>query len=913
MKVSEKKINSDRGNFDGVAGNKLHGWAWRDGGGKLRLDLLVNGRAFARVTADKYREDLKRAGIGDGYCAFEYEIPDDFLDEKKYEFGAVVADSGYRLPGNDNTFIYKKSSSGELICLEWSSLVGWVNMPKLSGAAAKLLVKDGNSIIGSFLVDLDEGGVSNYRYVLPEQCLDGRPHLFKIIHEDSSEMVGKLAVITPAFLTPITAIQKYAGPYFMGYLSPSGHSRYESLRLQVNRLLAEGVSENLASDLRGLIGAHEQVISGFEKKNNFYNPIIFNKIDAPDVSIVIPAHNKFEVTYNALASILLAHNSLSYEIVLVDDGSEDETLEASQYFRNIKIHRNDVAQGFVKASNAGAKLAVGEYVVMLNNDTEVTSGWLDELVGVFYNFDNVGMSGAKFLYGDGSLQEAGGIVWGNGEPWNYGRNGNPREPKYNYCRDVDYISGACIMLKREVWEQLGGFDEFFAPAYYEDTDLAFRVRSLGLRTIYTPFCEIYHFEGVSNGVATTGGLKRYQLLNAPKFKSRWVSKYKKSGRPSLESADFAKDRNIERRVLFIDNQTPSPDKDAGSYAAIQEMKIFQGLGFKVTFIPENLSYLAEYTKGLQRIGIECIYAPFVLSVNELLEKRGREFDVVYITRYQVAQNVVDGVRKWASHAKILFNNADLHFLREMRAAISKNNKELLDAAAKTRDQELAVMRTVDVVLSYNKIEHVIIQSHNLDQTKVALCPWVVDTVENIPNFTSRDGIAFLGGYGHPPNVEAIEFFVEKVMPLLRLRIPGVNFLVYGSNVPDSFAKYESDDVLIKGWVKDVKDVYDTCRVFVAPLLSGAGVKGKVIGALAHGVPTVLSPIAAEGLDVRDGGEVLMANSPEDWVEAISTLYTDAASWESISGRSRKFVAGNYSRQVGLGLMRDALRLAGYWI
>jgi hypothetical protein len=325
-----------------------------------------------------------------------------------------------------------------------------------------------------------------------------------------------------------------------------------------------------------------------------------------------------------------------------------------------------------------------------------------------------------------------------------------------------------------------------------------------------------------------------------------------------------------------------------------------------------MAYLGQYTESLQRMGVECVYAPFALSPVEFIRERGREFDVVYITRYTVAEKHIKSIREYAPGSRIVFNNADLHFLREMRLAVANQDRGIMEQALRTRDAELAVMRDVDLTLSYNEIEHAVILSHNLDSSLVVKCPWVVEMPPKVPGFDERCDIAFLGGYGHPPNVEAVEFFVYDVMPLLRVRLPGVRFLVYGSNPPKTFEKYECDDVLIKGWIKDVADVYNTCRVFVAPLKTGAGLKGKVVGALAYGVPSVISHVAAEGIGLRNGLEALIARKAGDWVEAISSLYEDDKKWRGISEAARNFAATEYSFSRGRELMAEAMAHVGIY-
>jgi hypothetical protein len=232
---------------------------------------------------------------------------------------------------------------------------------------------------------------------------------------------------------------------------------------------------------------------------------------------------------------------------------------------------------------------------------------------------------------------------------------------------------------------------------------------------------------------------------------------------------------------------------------------------------------------------------------------------------------------------------------------------------KTREEELAIMQQADVTLSYSEVEHAVIASHNLNKTTVARAPWVVSVSEKVASFQEREGIAFLGGFGHPPNAEAVEYFVAFVMPLLRRSMPGVRFHVYGSVLPERLKKLECADVICTGYVKDLGDVFQRHRVFVAPLQTGAGIKGKVLAAMAAGIPTILSPIAAEGTNARDGHDCLVAQAPNDWASSIKRLYDDPELWNKISEASRDFMRREYSFQKGLRVMRDAFEAAGIYL
>jgi glycosyltransferase involved in cell wall biosynthesis len=320
----------------------------------------------------------------------------------------------------------------------------------------------------------------------------------------------------------------------------------------------------------------------------------------------------------------------------------------------------------------------------------------------------------------------------------------------------------------------------------------------------------------------------------------------------------------------------------------------------------NLAHLGVYTRALQRIGIEVIHAPFASSIDDAIQSRGPEFDLVYITRHHVARAVMSLVRKHAPRAKIIFNNADLHFLRELRAALAAKDGDLLRRSRLTRDRELEVMRQADLTLSYSEAEHAVIQSHNFDQSKVAKAPWVAVPADQVAPFSARSDIAFIGSFGHAPNVEAVRFFSSQVMPHLRRRLPGIRFFIYGSQTGPQIEALAADDVIVAGHVDDLAAMFAKARIFVAPLLSGAGLKAKVLCAMAFGVPSVLSPAAAEGVGGQAGTDYQVAQSADEWARAIHALYCDETKWLKASKAGLELVRANYSFEKGLETLRRAL-------
>ena len=750
--------------------------------------------------------------------------------------------------------------------------------------------------------------VLSFRLPLPTHLLDGRAHILQV-RTQSGHLLGSMSGVVPAQLTPWESLQRYAGMPLPAAESPAAADRYRSLATSL-----QAAAQNREQDrTQQLSDAHAIVVEGFERRRTYHARLAFPAVDSPDVSVVIPVYDKFDVTYHCLASLILASNRASFEVIVVDDASSDDTTRLRDVVSGIKVVRSNAGLGFVRSCNLGAEAARGRYVVMLNNDTEPTASWLDELIFAFENFDGVGLAGSKLIYSDGRLQEAGGIVWGSGNPWNYGRGGNERDPRYNYTRQVDFVSGAAIMLPLELWRSLGGFTEDFAPAYFEDTDLAFKVRDAGRKVVFVPSSRVYHFEGMSNGTDVAAGIKRFQEVNRPKFKRRWHRLYRQNGEEGVD-ADLAKDRGVIGRVLFVDAETPRVDMDAGSYAVLQEIRIMQGLGYKVTMLPSNMAYMGRHTEYLQRLGVETVYAPFHNSTHDFLDKRLGEFDLVYITRYYVAAPLIELIRRRNPKVKIALSLCDLHFLRTTREALMRGEgTAAFGDIRRQRDEELALLRAADVGLSYNTTEIAVVESHNGPESRMARLPWIIDVQKAVPPFAARRDIAFLGGYRHMPNIDAVKFFVAEVMPLLQEQLPDMRFLVYGSNMPASFDQLASDTVILKGFVRDVAEVFDSCRVFVAPLRFGAGIKGKVLDSIAAGVPAVLSPVAVEGIPLADGTSVSIARKPSEWARSIHSLYSEKAKWNAMSKAAQAVGRTEFSFEKGRAEMGEVLHDLGLMV
>ena len=895
------KKTASKGQIDSYSGNKLYGWAYDPSDSELEVVVYAGGLKLGKGKAVEFRADLKDAGIGDGKHGYAISIDPVVFDGSKRLITLKNAGTEEVISSNEFYLEVNDVLSGKVTSVEHGCLIGQFHSEIDSSVESHQVTvfADDEPISVCDAVKTDENGNYTFALEIPSKLFDGMPHYITArVNGLPSEFTPYLDVFH-SVLTPWEYIKESHKENNFNVLSKIAGYRYDSLRNHIKSPLQKNAGNDYYQNINL---AHDIVTEGFENRKK-YLLLKLPKVDHPTVSVIVPVYNKFNITYNCLASLVLSHNKVSYEVIVADDCSSDSTKNIGEVFENLGVVRNESNMGFLRNCNNAVKSAKGDYIVFLNNDTEVTSGWLDNMVSAFSTFNKVGAVGAKLIYPNGDLQEAGGIVWNNGQPWNIGNGQNELDPAFNYVRESDYLTGAALMLDKRVWEEVEGFSDEYAPAYYEDTDIAFKVRDKGYRTLFCPHSTVIHYEGMSNGTDLSAGVKKNQVLNAPKFRSKWRKAFKYNGEVG-KNLHTEKDRGTDFRVLMIDHAVPRPDHDAGSYAAVQEMRLLQELGAKITFVPANLAHMGKYTYQLQSQGIEVLNAPFYSSIMQVLRERGEEFDIVYITRYDVAEEVIEHVRTF-TNAKIIFNNADLHFLRELREALARGDEELSGPLA-TRDRELALMRKVDAVLSYNEMEHAVIMSHNLRSDNIYKCPWVLENKRSPVPFQERTGIAFLGGFGHPPNRESVDFFVKKVMPIIRTKSAGIKFHVYGSKVTEDVELLASEDVIIEGFVENLNTVFDTCRVFVAPLLSGAGIKGKVLESIAYGVPSVLSPIAAEATGLMHDHSTMIAESPEDWADMIIRLYEDRLQWQSISDNAADVASREYSKRNGLTKFQKVL-------
>ena len=645
------------------------------------------------------------------------------------------------------------------------------------------------------------------------------------------------------------------------------------------------------------------------------------KLDDPrpvEVSVIVPVYNELAHTMICVLSLLEHATHHRFEVLIGDDCSTDRTIDVVGRIGGVvQLVRHAKNLGFLRNCNETAKSARGKYLVFLNNDTFVQDGWLDGLIGPFERFANAGLVGSMLLSADGRLQEAGGIVWNDGSAWNYGRNDDPDLPRYNYLKDaeapefnylkdVDYCSGCSIAVRHDLWNELGGFDERYSPAYYEDVDLAFSLRARGYRTLYNPQSVLIHHEGATQGRDLNAGIKAYQVQNKKKFAEKWQNVLKANHYAHGEQVLFARDRSREKpRILIVDHYIPQFDRDTGSRTMFAYLKLLVDRGFHVIFWPHNLAFDPIYTRSAQQLGVEVIYGSHhVGKFHHWLDEQGPSLAYALLVRPHIATEYINFLKNFPE-IKLLYFGVDIHFLRMHMEQAYNKSLALQRETKKYEAIERKIWSEVDVIYYPADFEVTFVTKKHPKRVS-RLFPLYLFDPETIEDARRRAGahtnrhdpvVIFCAGFAHPPNIDAAVWLVREIWPRVLVRYPNAKLYLVGSSPTPEVRALESSNVRVTDYVSDtiLEVLYESADIAIVPMRYGGGVKGKIIEAMRFGVPTVTTSVGLQG--IPDGARFLsVAEDTSGLAEAVIRLLADPAAAKAQAEAAVCFLAEHYSRE-----------------
>lgn len=622
--------------------------------------------------------------------------------------------------------------------------------------------------------------------------------------------------------------------------------------------------------------------------------IIFEKTDNPKVTIVIPSYNKPYYTLACLESLCKTDMIKDCEVIVVNDCSTDNTRKVLQeYVEGIVVIDNETNLGFVESCNVGANLSKSSYIMFLNNDTIALKRTVSELYNIIKK-DSVGAVGGMIIMPNGLLQEAGCIVFKEGSCFGYGRNDDPFKTEYNYCREVDFCSGALFMTRKDLWKEAKGFDSNYSPGYYEEVDYCMTLKLMGYKIIYQPLSKIYHFE---YSTFANEALK-IQQVNRTKFFNKWKKLLQTF--PSRKDDIYRiRSTNRNKRLLYIEDIVPDPKKGQGYPRSYDILKYIASLGFQITAYTtcQETDTDEHLLSELQQLGIEIVRNN--LDFKEFITSRRNLYDIAFISRPHNAEKYMDDIKS-NNKAKIIYDAEAIYANRELLQAELVDGAKLSDKVKdRHRAKEFAITKSADIICVVSDYEKSFFDKYKAPQTKILGFQHPVKFTEK--SYDQRKDILFVGAIvnesKYNPNYDSIMYFINNIWPKVSSNLK-CNLLIVGHNKSPNLKQLNnSNSIRVVGSVKELNTYYNNCRLFIGPTRFAAGIPHKVTNAAAHGLPSVVSPLLAEQLGWLNNKECLVGEDDNDFVDKICAMYTDKYIWSNIRKNMKTYVKNKFSTET----------------
>jgi GT2 family glycosyltransferase len=627
--------------------------------------------------------------------------------------------------------------------------------------------------------------------------------------------------------------------------------------------------------------------------------LTFPPAPSPDVSIVLVVWNHADLSLMCLGA-LAGENDVPTELIVVDNASTDETSELLSRVKGARVITNGGNLGFTVALNIGARAATGEFVLFVNNDAAVIPGTIRQMRDTARRSTSIGAVGGKLVYPDGRLQEAGSIIWSDGSCESFGRGGDPDAPEYNFERPVDFCSAALLLTRRSVFDALGGFDERYRPAYYDDADYCVRVWTSGHSVVFQPKGAAIHYEFGSTSPEASMEL---QLARRPLF----VATHRSWLASQLSSQDWQWRRahvhpHDRPSVIVIDDAVPDPRAGAGFPRAAVLLKTLADLGYLITLYATNQSQ--QDASSSASPGTEVV-AGGPDGLRSFLSSR-KHHDLLLVSRPHNMQYVKAAIGSDLSALGVpcIYDAEAIYAIREIRRRDLLGPRMAESDAAALIDAELGLARGCAAVLAVSEVERSRFESFGV--APVIVAGHAVDPQPTPNPYQHRRSILFVGAFSpQSPNEDAVTFLCREVVPRLRRAGCAAPIVVAGANLPAHLRELDAT----VSWHADVEDLtalYNDARLFVVPTRFSAGISLKVIEAAARGIPVVCAPSVAEPLGWKSGREVLTGTSPDDYAAAIVSLYSQADLWQRLREAALARVSTDFSPARFHAAIQDAL-------
>jgi GT2 family glycosyltransferase len=687
---------------------------------------------------------------------------------------------------------------------------------------------------------------------------------------------------------------------------PGGQTLLQSLSPAQSVVSSEGsLTQTKEAFHRTMTERFERFIAGDAR-------LRFETVAQPIVSVVLVLWNQAPLTLACLQSVVEVRD-IPLEVVVIDNASTDRTTELLDRVDGVRVIRNDRNEGFLKAVNQGVAAARGEHILLLNNDAVLRAGSLVAAYDTLSADDSIGAVGGRIVLLDGRLQEAGSIVWRDGSCLGYARDQAADCGEAMFVRDVDYCSGAFLLFRRATFQSLGGFDEVFAPAYYEEVDFCVRLRQSGLRVVYEPRAVIDHFEFGSS--TTSERALALQIRNRATFVEKHKTILQQQHPFSPQTILRARLRDRDRgRILFIDDRVPIKYLGSGYPRARRLVREIVDAGYFVTLYPLRFpAELWEMTYASIPRTVEVAMGRGIEGLNHFIAERRGYYDAIVVSRPHNMELLVqlhEDLPDLLEDVAIIYDAEAVFALRDAQKARLFNDRAALARAEAAINAELALVKLADAVIAVSPAD-----AEYFRKATPAPVHVIGNTISTAPTprpFAARRDLLFVGAMDleGSPNVDSVAWFVSEVMPTVRQQLdPTLALRVVGGNRAPSIQALRSRHVQLLGHVESLETQYDQARIFVAPTRFAGGIPLKIHEASAHGLPVVATRVLADQLGWRDQVELLVADDAESFARQVIRLYQDRALWETVRNGALKRVAQDCDPAAFRAGVREVLTIA----
>ena len=636
----------------------------------------------------------------------------------------------------------------------------------------------------------------------------------------------------------------------------------------------------------------------------------FPPCDAPLLSIVIAVHDKAHFTFCCLDSLasVLRDAAFGYEIIVFDDDSRDGTGALLRRTENLRVLGSATNVGFLEAVNRSVAEARGRALLLLNNDTELGDGAIEAAL-VRLQDPTVGAVGGKLILPDGSLQEAGNILWSDGTCLGYARGEPPDSPIANFTRDVDFCSGAFLLTGTDLFREVGGFDESFKPAYYEEVDYCLALRERGLRVVYDPAITVFHFEFASSDrqrAVSQQETNRGRLLG----KHALARQPAHGGTPTPATILEARLRGPRRqRVLLIDDLVPFAHLGSGFPRTREILASLVALGCEVTFFPtDDAGQDWRLVRTVVDPAVEVVFGILLAGLPGFIASRASHYDVVIVSRPHNMTAFNDCIETFVRRPRIVYDAEAIFADRAigMRRLAGETVAGAVGDAMVA--EEMRIAEHADAVMCVTRHDAERFAKRTGKPTREVGYP--LSASPGATPFFERQDILFVGAVHEEgtPNADAIRWLAAEIMPRLRDLMSAPRLLIAGRIAPPKICALGCADVRFLGVVDDLDALLSRCRIFVAPTRFAAGIPLKVLDASIRGLPAVVTAVLARQLEWADRREALVASEhdPDAFAAACRDLYTQPELWRDVRARAIAAAARTCDRTLFSQALRDLL-------